>query len=201
MRFAVLASIIGLIFFLAADTNNAHADDHETPSKSSPGPVEVPEPSAKALEYHESGNVLWLISLEWQMLVLCLFLFTGLSSWIRTFAGRIGRKWYFTFVIYLVIFTLINYVLYFPFAYFLGFIRPHSYGLSDQVFSKWLGDSLKGLLVDIVPAVLFLWIPYLLMNKSRKRWWLYTGLLTVPFIFFMVFIFMCRCLRCREPGE
>lgn len=188
MRFVVLACVIGLIVFLAADTNQVRADDKETPPKSSSAPVEVPEPSAKALEYYESGNVLWLISLEWQMLVLCLFLFTGFSSWIRTFAGRIGRKWYFTFVVYLVIFSLANYVLYFPFAYFLGFVRPHSYGLSDQVFGKWLGDSLKGLLVGIVPAMLFLWIPYLLMNKSPKRWWLYTGLLTVPFIFFMVFI-------------
>jgi STE24 endopeptidase len=187
MRFVGLAFTISLVIF-AADTNQSRADDQQSSTKPSAGPVEIPEPSAKALEYYESGNILWFVSLEWQMLVLCLFLFTGFSAWIRTLTQRIGRKWFFTVVIYLAIFTLIDYALYFPFAYFLGFIRPHSYGLSDQALSKWLGDSVKALLVGLIPGVLFLWIPYLLMNKSPKRWWLYTGILTVPFIFFMVFI-------------
>jgi hypothetical protein len=26
-----------------------------------------------------------------------------------------------------------------------------------------------------------LWVPYLLLRKSPRRWWLYTGLLMVPF--------------------
>jgi STE24 endopeptidase len=180
--------ITALIFLIAACPVTARADDKGPPSQSSTGRVAVPEPSAKALEYYESGNVLWFVSLEWQMLVLCLFLFTGFSAWIRSVAKRIGRFWLFTVMIYLVMFTAINYLLYFPFAYFLGFIRPHAYGLSDQAFGKWLGDSLIGMLVGLAVAVLFLWVPYLIVNISPKRWWLYTGLLTVPFIFFMVFI-------------
>ena len=29
--------------------------------------------------------------------------------------------------------------------------------------------------------MLFLWVPYLLMARSPRRWWLYTGLLVLPF--------------------
>ena len=188
MRFMVLAITIGLTLLLAGNLNHGQADEKGLPLEPPAGPVEVPETSAKALEYYESGNVLWWISLEWQMVILCLFLFTGFSSWLGHLAGRIGRNWFFTFVIYFLIFSILNYLLYFPLRYFQGFVRPHSYGLSDQAFSKWLGDSLKGLLVSLVLSVLFLWIPYLLMKKSPKRWWLYTGILTVPFIFFMVLI-------------
>jgi Zn-dependent protease with chaperone function len=183
-----LAITIGLTLLMAGNLNRGQADEKGSPLEPPAGPVEVPEPSAKALEYYESGNVLWWISLEWQMVILCLFLFTGLSSWLGHLAGRIGRKWFFTFVIYFLIFSILNYLLYFPLRYFQGFVRPHSYGLSDQAFSKWLGDSLKGLLVSLVLSVLFLWIPYLLMKKSPKRWWLYTGILTVPFICFLVLI-------------
>ncbi len=188
MRFLVLAITIGLTLLLAGNLNHGQADEKGSPLDPSAGPVEVPEPSAKALEYYESGNVLWWISLEWQMVILCLFLFTGFSSWLGHLAGRIGRNWFFTFVIYFLIFSILNYLLYFPLVYFQGFIRPHSYGLSDQAFSKWLVDSLKRLLVSLVLSVLFLWIPYLLMKKSPKRWWLYTGVLVVPFICFMVLI-------------
>ena len=36
--------------------------------------------------------------------------------------------------------------------------------------------------------VLFLWIPYLIMIKSPKTWWLQIGLLIIPVMIFMVFI-------------
>src|SRR5207253_1378293 len=55
-------------------------------------------------------------------------------------------------------------------------------------FGKWLGDSLKTLLIGLVAGCLFLWVPYLLLAKSPRRWWLYTGLLSVPFMFFVLFI-------------
>jgi len=37
-------------------------------------------------------------------------------------------------------------------------------------------------------ASLFLWVPYLLLKKSPQRWWLYTGLLVPPFLFFQMLI-------------
>jgi Zn-dependent protease with chaperone function len=178
----------GLSLLLAGNITLGQADEKGSPLEPSAGPVDVPEPSAKALEYYNSGIALRWISLLWQLAILSLFLFTGLSAWIRRQAERIGRNWFFTFVIYFLIFSILNYLLYFPLGYFQGFIRPHSYDLSDQAFSKWLGDSLKGLLVSLVLSVMFLWIPYLLMKKSPKRWWVYSGILAAPIIFFMVLI-------------
>jgi hypothetical protein len=93
-----LAFTIGLTLLVAGNGNRGQADEKGSPLEPSAGPVEVPEPSAKALEYYESGNVLWWINLEWQMVILCLFLFTGLSARIGHLAGRIGRKWFFAFV-------------------------------------------------------------------------------------------------------
>jgi Zn-dependent protease with chaperone function len=122
------------------------------------------------------------------MLIPCLFLFTGFSAWIRNWAQRIGRKWFFTVALYFLTVWILVYFIDWPLNYYEGFIRPHAYGLSNQTFSKWLGDSLKMLALGLAAGCLFLWVPYLLLDKSPRRWWLYTGLLAIPFLFLVMLI-------------
>jgi Zn-dependent protease with chaperone function len=152
------------------------------------GYVAVPEPSAEALRYYKSGNVLWLINIAWGILIPCLLLFTGFSARLRTWAQRIGRKWFFTVAIYFLMLWLFVYLIDWPLNYYQDFIRPHAYGLSNQAFGKWLGDSLTTFLLGLAVGCLFLWVPYLLLDRSPRRWWLYTGLLAVPFILLVLFI-------------
>jgi STE24 endopeptidase len=150
--------------------------------------VRVPPPSEDALRYYYSGNVLWLINTAWGILIPCLFLFTGLSARIRALAQRIGRRWFFTVGLYFLIFWILLYFIDWPLNYYEGFVRPHEYGLSNQTLAKWLADSLKIFVIGSVAGCLFLWVPYLLLDKSPRRWWLYTGLLSVPFMFFVMLI-------------
>src|SRR5262245_37879469 len=62
-------------------------------------PVAVPEPTEKAIHYYQSGNALWLIGKVWSILIPCLFLFTGLSARLQTWAQRLGRRWFFVIAI------------------------------------------------------------------------------------------------------
>ena len=150
--------------------------------------VPVPEPSEKALQYYRTGQILWVFNLLWGLAIPALFLFTGFSARIRNWARAIGRKWFFVVGIYFVIFTLINAVIDFPVSYYEEFVRQHAYGLSNQTFGKWLSDSLIGLAISLVVGFLLLWIPYLLLKRSPRRWWLYTGLLSVPFLILMILV-------------
>jgi STE24 endopeptidase len=151
-------------------------------------PVAVPEPSEKAMRYYHSGNVLWCVGTLWWLLVPTLFLFTGFSARLRSWAERLGRKWYFAFAFYFVVFSVLCYLVNLPLNYYLGFVRQHSYDLSNQTFDKWLGDSLKGLSVTLVIGLAGWWIPFLLIKKSPRRWWLYASLLAVPFTCFMLLV-------------
>jgi Zn-dependent protease with chaperone function len=151
-------------------------------------PVPVPAPSDKAIRYHQSGNVLWFVDLIWGLLIPALFLFTGLSARIRTGAQRLGRKWFFVIGIYFVIFTVLNFVISLPLSYYEDFVRQHAYGLSNQTLAKWWGDALKSLMVGIFGGFSFLWVPFLLLKKSPKRWWLYTSLLSIPFLVFVMLV-------------
>jgi Zn-dependent protease with chaperone function len=178
-------------FFLVLASSKAHAtprgqeqpaavsEDDETP---------VPEPSEKAMSYYKSGNLLWIVNQVWSLLIPGLFLFTGFSAKIRNWATRVGRKWFFVIGIYFIIFSALNFVIDLPLSYYQGFVREHAYGLSNQTIGKWWGDSLKNLMVGMILGFLFLWVVYLFLEKAPRRWWLYTGLATVPFLFFFMLI-------------
>ena len=144
--------------------------------------VPVPEPSEKTLRFYHSGNVLWFVKAFWGLFVPAMILFTGFSARLRNLARAIGRKWFFIIAVYITLYFSVEYVLDFPLSYYLGFVRQHEYGLSNQAFQQWFGDSIKALMVAVVMSVLFLWIPYLLLKKSPRRWWLYTSIAVVPFL-------------------
>jgi STE24 endopeptidase len=178
---------------LAGSAPDMHATESTTSvqlaaTQPQPGPVAVPEPTEKALAYQRGGNILWLVGNIWGLFVLAMFLFTGFSARLRDFAQRIGRKWFFVVGVYFILFSLVTFVTDLPLSYYEGFVREHAYGLSNQAFGKWFGDSVKGLLVGCVAGFLFAWIPYLLLKKSPRRWWLYTGLAAVPFLFLLILV-------------
>jgi STE24 endopeptidase len=145
-------------------------------------PVAVPPASETALAYYRSGNVLWIVDQAWGIAVLAVILLTGFSARLRNLARRIGRGWFFTIIVYFVLFLILTFVIDLPLSYYEEFVRQHAYGLSNQTFSKWFGDSLKALAVGCVAGSLFVWVPYLLLRKSPTRWWFYTAVVAIPFI-------------------
>lgn len=152
------------------------------------GPVMLPAPSEKAVRFYKSGNVLWIVRQAWDLLVPAVILFTGLSARMRNAARSIGRYWLFTVAAYAVLYTLLGFIVNLPLSYYAEYVRMHAYGLSNQTINKWASDTLIGLGIEIVVMALVLWVPYLLLKKSPKRWWLYTGLLM--YVFFAITFFV-----------
>jgi len=192
MRTVVAALVIGLsasfVFSgLAENTQAAPPTGAEATDRS--GIVPVPEPSPLALQYYRSGNVLWAVRQLVALAVPAVLLFSGLSARLRNGAGRIGRKWFFTIGLYFGFYAVISFVVSLPLDYYSQYVRQHSYDLSNQTFGKWLGDSFKELAISLVGGFLLLWIPYLVIRMSPRRWWLYTSLLAVPFMFLVMLIF------------
>ena len=182
-----------VLLFLTADAR-AHSrppqtgDTQSGSQRTSSDRVAVPEPTEQAKAYHRSGNVLWVLDTAWALVLPALLLWTGLSARMRDWARRAGRYWFFTVALYWILFTVITTVIDLPRAYYEGFVRQHAYGLSNQTLGKWTSDQLAGLAVALVIGALFLWVPYLLLAKSPRRWWIYTSLLAVPFIILIVLV-------------
>lgn len=145
--------------------------------------ITVPPPTAEALSYYRSGNVLWVAGTVWGLAVPALLLFTGCSARLRRWARQWGRgRWLATVAIYAVLFVTAAGLLTLPLLFYAGYVRPHAYGLSNQTLAAWTTETLTAWAVGSVLAAATLWIPYLLIRRSPRRWWVYTALALIPVI-------------------
>jgi Zn-dependent protease with chaperone function len=179
--FAALVAIGGVALVGARLARAETPRAVETPGAVDETRVDVPEPSDLALRYHRTGNVLFAVSATWILAVPAFFFLSGWSSRLRAWLERIsGRRWLLVVSSFGVIYTVYAWLAELPLSYWAGYVRPHAYDLSTKTLAKWAGDSLKGLLVSCVLAALVTWLPYLLVRKSPRLWWLWGGLLAFP---------------------
>jgi len=180
--------IVGMLLLLGSATMRAQAPAPAAPSPAVENgdeaqPVAVPEPSPLAVDYYRTGNWLWVGDQVWSLLVLVVVLATRLSARLRDLALRVARnRWFFALALYFVLFTVITTLVDLPRAYYEEFARQHAYGLSNQTLGKWWTDTLTALLLGCVIGPLVIWVPYLLLRKSPRRWWLYSAVALIPFI-------------------
>lgn len=150
--------------------------------------VAVPAATPEAMRYYWSGNVLWIVQQTLSLLIPLLFLYTGWSGRLGSFAEKKGKQWFFSIALYLVFFLVIYQLFFLPFDFYADYIRQHAYGLSTQPFGRWFGNLSKELLVSIIGAVAFVWIFYLLLKKSPRRWWFYSSIASTAILFIILFI-------------
>jgi Zn-dependent protease with chaperone function len=64
----------------------------------------------------------------------------------------------------------------------------HHFGISNQTIGKWFKDYGISTLLMLIGGVSFIWIFYLFLEKSPKRWWFYSSLTAIAITFFITFI-------------
>ncbi len=151
-------------------------------------PLPVPRPTQLALEYHRSGTYLWAFARVWDLAVPLALLFTGASARLRNVARRNGKTEICSISVYMIIFLVLVYLADLPLRYYLGFVRQHAYGLSRQSFGRWFGNSLKGLGLDLLGGALFAWVPFWMIRRAPRAWWIIVSALTIPFFAFLTLI-------------
>jgi Zn-dependent protease with chaperone function len=62
------------------------------------------------------------------------------------------------------------------------------YGISVQAWGSWSWDWVKAQLISIVIFTVLIWILYVVVRRSPRRWWFYFWLVTLPIIVFIFFI-------------
>jgi STE24 endopeptidase len=147
-------------------------------------PVAVPETTAAALARMRNVNFGWAAS-ELLTLAIPLFvLFTGLGARLRRMCETIsGRRWFWTVTLFACAYLILAALIALPFDFYLGYIRGHAAGWSNQTLRDWLKGEGVQLVVRLVVASLLVWIPYKLIARSPRRWWLYCALALIPVAF------------------
>lgn len=150
--------------------------------------VAVPEPTEQAVAYFHGGMALWGIDVLWSLFIPLLILFSGLSAKLGMISERWGKKLFFSLAIYLGFYVAISALLHLPLDFYTHYLRQHEYGLSTQSLGRWFGNFGKENVVLWIGLSLFVWIFYLLLKKSPRRWWLYSSIVSIVLLVFAQFV-------------
>ena len=144
--------------------------------------VSVPEPSELAVRYHRTGNALWILNTALAFALPAVFLWSGSSARLRNVARRIGRGWLGTLLVYVALLIVLATLVTLPLDFYQQYVREHAYGLSNQTLGKWAADAVTSLGLGFVVGPLLAVVPYALLRRSPRRWWLWAGIAALPFL-------------------
>jgi STE24 endopeptidase len=144
---------------------------------------------AKSDSYFEGGY--WLILWDFVVgaVVYLILLGTGLSARMRDVAERMSRNVTLQSVIYWAELIVLVSVLELPWSIYEGFVREHSYGLSNLTFGAWLGEEAKGLLIALVLGAIVIAVLYAIIRRLQRTWWVWGAIAAIAFSFFGAVIF------------
>jgi len=136
---------------------------------------------ARSDAYFEGGYWLMLMDLIWALAVAGILLWlrisAGLRDWIaaRT-RSRTGQALFFA-AAYVVLTTVAT----FPLTVYEGYVREHTYGLSNQNFAAWFGDFATGLAITLIASLIFIPLLYAAIRRAGQSWWLWGAGLVILF--------------------
>jgi STE24 endopeptidase len=62
------------------------------------------------------------------------------------------------------------------------------YGISVQRWGSWSWDWVKAELISLVIGTILIWLLYVVIRRSARRWWLYFWLISLPLGVFLFFL-------------
>ena len=136
----------------------------------------------QAIKYQNAKNVHFFADQGFTILVLILFLFLGLSAFLRHQVEKITKKRFWVIFLYSLIFILLAFIIGLPSSYY-GFHLEQKFQLSNQNFGQWFGEQLKAILVLFIIGLIIIEGIYFALKKAPKTWWIYVS---VVFVFFTV---------------
>jgi Zn-dependent protease with chaperone function len=147
-------------------------------------PVAVPQATASALARMRDGNIHWAAAHLLELAIPLFFLFTGLAARLRQMCEYLSRRrWFWTVTLFACAYLLLAALIVLPFDFYVDYVLPHAAGHSDQTLPNWLTNEGVQLAVRLIVAALLIWLPYRLIARSPRRWWLYCALALIPFAF------------------
>jgi STE24 endopeptidase len=112
-------------------------------------------------------------------------------GWLRTLHSRWLQKLRFFWlqtVIYALGYILLTTALGFPLGVYTGFLREHSYGLSNQTFGQWLSDEGKGLGIGLAVGAVGITLLYAVLRRAPRTWWVWGAVVAVALLAVVVVI-------------
>jgi Zn-dependent protease with chaperone function len=139
-----------------------------------------PERRQKAREYSHTGYVLYFAGVALSFAIYFFFWIGKLGVRFRDWARRVSGRHFLQTLIFVPVFFAVVSLLEFPLDYYSGFVVEHRFDLSTEAFLPWLADWGKSFAITTAFMVFLIWVLYLIIRRSPRRWWFYFWLFTLP---------------------
>jgi Zn-dependent protease with chaperone function len=187
----IVGLLVGLCLAAAVSAQEPAAPAPTPGVSSSSAPTTAytltPEKKEKAIAYAKARYRLHFISFFWSVAVLVVILALHLGPRFRDRAEAVSKRRFWQAAVFVPLLFATQFVLELPTAIY-GQKLALDYGQSVQGWGSWIWDGVKGLLVGLVIGIPIVWLLYLFLRKSPRRWWLWFWLASLPILVFVIFI-------------
>ncbi|RXI98335.1 M48 family peptidase [Anaerobacillus alkaliphilus] len=132
-------------------------------------------------------NVIYFIHTPFEWMIYLFVLLFGLSQLFARWSEKVVKYHLFQTGLYVILLSCVSFILSYPFKY-LSYSISKQYGISIQTFHSWMKDQFISFWVGAILLIIVVHVIWFLINKSPKRWWFYTWLLSIPFTLFLMFL-------------
>jgi len=146
-----------------------------------------PDLYKKARERSRINFHLALIGFFYGLIVLLLLLRWGIPPAYRNWAEKISGRRFLQSLVFAPLLLLTIAVLTLPLDIYSEMVEKR-FGISVQGWGSWSWDWIKGELISLIIGTIFIWLLYIVIHRSPRRWWFYFWLITLPIGVFLFFI-------------
>jgi Zn-dependent protease with chaperone function len=146
-----------------------------------------PDLYKKARERSRINFHLALIGFIYGIVVLLLLLRWGVPPAYRNWAEKVSSRRFLQALVFAPLLLLTIAVLTLPLDIY-SQMNEKRFGISVQGWGSWSWDWIKGELISLIIGTVFVWLLYIVIRRSPRRWWFYFWLITLPIGVFLFFI-------------
>jgi STE24 endopeptidase len=150
-------------------------------------PVQVLVSSPGAIAYSQLHELIWALIQIATLILPIVLLASGWSAKLRAACAWLVRgNRYLTLTLFAMVYLALLALVLLPLDYWREIGADNYLGRATDPLPMWFANEAVALLVKAIAAALFLWIPYALIRRSPRRWWLTGALALIPVAFFVL---------------
>ena len=128
-----------------------------------------------------------LVSFVYGLVVLWIILEWRLGVKYRDWAERVSHKRFVQAMVFAPLLLITIAVLTTPLDIYSEIVE-REFGISVQGWGSWSWDWIKEQLIAMVIFTFLIWLLYVMIRRSPRRWWFYFWLVSLPVVVFVIFI-------------
>ncbi len=146
-----------------------------------------PDKYEKAVAYSRAKYRLYFADVAYGIIVLLLILGLKIASRFRQWAEHASSRRWLQVMIFAPLLLLLIDAVSLPSGIY-GHWLSRKYEQSIQGWGSWMWDWTKGELIGLVVGTFLVWLLFVVIRRSPRRWWFYFWLVSLPIILVTIFL-------------